>query len=124
MHHIRRSVKGKVAWFLFVIAAFSIAGCASTPDDVAVKSSGWREGWIHAIVAGKDFNKNATGSECVATLSSEQIAANRFAVVRYHVWRKSRPRTVLMPESSDLQVGDKVRINIDDCTASISRLPK
>ncbi len=121
MYWIRRRIySGAVGWFLFAVAASATTGCASGPGGVA---PGWRTGWVNSIAEGKDLIKNTKGSECVAALSPEQIERRRFAVVRYHQGRKSRPRTVLMPDSSYLRIGDKVRINIIDCTAPISRMP-
>lgn len=115
-----RNSNGVVKWLLVVVAASGMAGCATVPSGVA---PGWRTGWVNHIVEEKDLVKNTKGSECVVGLSPEQIARSRFAVVRYNQGRKSRPRTVLMPDSSDLRVGDKVRINIIDCSAPISRIP-
>lgn len=117
---ISRNVAG---WLVLAVAAAGMTGCATAPDGSATETAGWKTGWVNKITEGKDL-KNIQERECVAALPSDQIARSRFAVVWYPKGRGRQPRTVPIPDSSDLKVGDAVRINVLDCAAPISRIPQ
>ena len=112
-----------VAWLALGVAAAGMAGCASGPDGAATEDPGWRIGWVNKITEGKDL-KNIQERECVTSLPPEQIARSRFAVVWYPKGRGRQPRTVPIPDSSDLKVGDVVRINVLDCGKPLVKKPQ
>lgn len=117
---LRFNFRGAMSSFLLPVVLGVLSGCATAGPD----SSGWRTGWVHEIVEGRTVSKTGKGSECVRALSTEQVERSRFAVIRYHQGRKSRPQTVPLSDSSGVLIGDKVRFNIYDCAAPLSRPPK
>lgn len=110
---------GAILRFLFIVVLGALSGCATAGPD----NAGWRTGWVHEIVEGKNVRKTGKGSECVRALPAEQVARSRFAVIWYHQGRKSRPQTVLLSDWSGVLIGDKVRVNIYNCNLPISRIP-
>ena len=119
-----RCATRRLAGLLLVgIVGGGMTGCATAPSGSATETPGQKTGWVNKITEGKDL-KNIQERECVAALPPEQIARSRFAVVWYPKGRGRQPRTVLIPDSANLKVGDAVRINIFDCTAPISRIPQ
>lgn len=110
----RWSSRGVAGLLVLAVAGSGMTGCATAPGGSATEAPGWRPGWVHKIVDGKDL-KNIQERECVAALPPEQIARSRFAVVWYPKGRGRQSRTVPIPDLSDLKIGDAVRINVLDC---------
>ena len=108
---------------LLALCAASTSGC--TTASVAQNSGApiWKTGRVHSIVQGKDLT-NIQDRECVAMLTSIEIERSRFAVVRYSRGRGGQNRTVQIPESSELKVGDCVRVNLTDCEQPLELLPQ
>lgn len=105
-------------WLVLALSGSGIAGCATSPTAQNKDAQNWKAGRVHKIVEGKDL-KDIRERECVVVLPTEEIQRSLFAVVRYSKGRGQQNRTVKIPESSDLKVGDHVRINLSDCTAPI-----
>jgi hypothetical protein len=105
------------------IVAVPLSGCASQSTLAQWEAAGWRTGWVHQIVEGKNL-RNTQELVCVSALSPDRIASSRFAVVWYSYPLGARRRqslTVLVPDLLELKVGDMVQINILDCEKTISR---
>ena len=106
--------------FVLLFIFTGLSACAGLAESLRPDSAGWRIGWVSRIAAGKDLN-NIAIRECVAPLPPEEILRGRFAVINYPEGRARRYRTVSIPDSLTLEVGDAVRINIRDCALPISR---
>lgn len=100
---------------LFVaLGCTGVTGCANSITHQNAMAQHWKTGRVHAIVQGKNL-KNIPERECVAVLTTEEIERSRFAVVRYSRGRGAQNRTVRILDSSDIKVGDCVRIDLSDC---------
>ena len=101
------------------VAVASLSGCASQSRLAAAEAAGWRVGWVHQIVEGRNL-KNPQELACMPALSADRFASSRFAVVGYIVGTRVRGSlTVLIPEALELKVGDEVQVNVRDCELSI-----
>ncbi|MBI3529312.1 MAG: hypothetical protein HY067_15250 [Betaproteobacteria bacterium] len=107
-------------WFVFALSGAGVAGCANSPTAQNTEAQHRKTGWVHNIVEGKDIT-DIHDRECVAALPPEEIKRSRFAVVRYSRGRGYQNRTAQIPDSSDLKIGDLVRINLSDCGQAIVR---
>ena len=110
------------AGLFFALSGASIAGC--TTAFVAQNSGAqkWKTGRVFSIVQGKDLT-DIQDRECVAVLTSIEIEQSRFAVVRYSRGRAKQNRTIQIPESLGIKVGDCVQINLIDCAQPVKLLP-
>ena len=109
-----------------LVLSLSAAGTGGCTTASVAQNSGapiWKIGRVHNIVQGKDLT-NIQDRECVAMLTSIEIERGRFAVVRYSRGRGGQNRTMQIPESSEIKVGDCVRINLSDCAQPPELLPQ
>jgi hypothetical protein len=116
VHHV-------IGILILNVAVVPLLSCASHSKLAQWESAGWRTGWVHQIIEGKDLG-NTQEVACVSALSPERIASGRFAVVWYSHRLGARRRQSLafpVPDLLELKVGDMVQINIFDCEKSISR---
>ena len=110
----------RAACLIFVLSGVGIVACTTFPIAQNMDAQHWKVGTVHKIVDGKDIT-DIRDRECVAALSDDEIKRSRFAVVRYSKGRGYQNRTVQIPDSSNLMIGDLVRINLIDCGQSIIR---
>ena len=105
---------------MFALSGAGVAACTTFPFAQNMDAEHWKAGLVHEIVEGKDIT-DIRDRECVAALSDDEIKRSRFAVVRYSRGRGYQNRTVQIPDSSNLMIGDLVRINLSDCGQSLVR---
>ena len=113
-----------VRLLVLLVAGIGMAGCAGSFAGSATEARGWKTGRVSKIVKGRDL-KHIWNLKCVAPMPSEQVARSRFAVVSYDKGRAGRQlRTVVIPDSPEIKVGDVVRINLRDCAEPVSLVPQ
>lgn len=118
------SVHHLIAVLSVGMTAAQFSGCADLARLEAREQAGWRQGWVYQMVEGRDLRDVRT-SDCASALSSDRVARQRFAIVRYAVSigaRTHQLRTVPVPDSLELKVRDRVEINILDCDVVITRV--
>ncbi len=98
-----------------LMAAFSIAGCASP---VYEEMYDWREGWRKARVERVGRADELGGkhySDCRAWATREQLASAHFAVLSYENMSRPRRRVVPLHVGEAFGPGDLVYMNLRDC---------
>lgn len=99
-----------------MLIASLLAGCTDAVKPVPTD----RLGWVKAIVEGATITAPAS-HPCVALLAAEAVAAQRWVVVGLPDGRYRQLRTVPLPEGGSLSPGDRVRINLTDCSVPLQR---
>ena len=104
------------------ISGSLLCGCA----DVVFENqfswyAGWREGTVDQVGEGQEFVRKLT-EECKSIIAASP-ASYRFATIRYSVVNRPRRWTALVSKDSSLQVGDRVYVNVRDCTAQVVPAP-
>lgn len=96
------------------LCATGVTGCANPTNGQNTHEPHWKAGRIHRVIRGGDLT-NISERECVAVLTTEEIERSRFVVVRYSKGRGTQSQTRQISDSSELKVGECVRINLSDC---------
>lgn len=93
-----------------------LAGCSGAVKHAPTD----RLGWVKAIIEGTEITDPAA-HPCVAPLATEAMAARRWVVVGLPDGRYRQLRTVPLPEGVPLVPGDRVRIDLTDCSVPLRR---
>ena len=113
-------IQQHIAYLMIALITVGMVACGTSPSAQNIDAQHWKKGVVHKLVKGSDIT-DIRDRECVAVLSDEEIRRSRFAVVRYSKGRGYQNRTVQIPDSSNLMIGDLVRINLSDCGQAILR---
>lgn len=97
--------------------AFAIAGGASASGPTTTE----RRGWVKKTVNGAQI-QNPGERECVAPLPPDAIAAHRWVVVMIPKGRLQRFRTVMLPEGANFAPGDRVVVDVANCSVPLRHL--
>lgn len=112
-------MKRSIAVGLVLMAMGVLTGCATSivHEGKYAQSDGWREGTVVEIGPAKDLQRPAF-YDCRDQVSEKE---NDVSYVTIAFLRNGHPyaRTAKLPTESKLRVGDKVYVNIKDCTAPI-----
>lgn len=105
----------RIRLLVATFASFSLAACASTLYEGRLAwGDGWRQARVTAIGEGANF-KNKVAKNCTLPLPSDQ----RYVTVRLGLSGRGLWRTVPIPTESSWGEGDRVYINVLDCSASL-----
>lgn len=95
-----------------------VSGCATVYEDRLEWSKGWRDGEVAQVGFAGEFQRPSF-YECVRKASPEQLASQRFALVEYREMGRRKRRAVPLDPSRIPVPGEKVYVNIADCSASL-----
>ena len=94
-----------------------LAGC-TTIEARYPMNEGWRVGWVSVIQTAKETPDDLRSNRCVAALSDD----THVATVAYPHLRGMRYQAFQIPTKLAVRTGDKVVINIDDCSKPMASL--
>jgi hypothetical protein len=109
---------------LIALAGF-LCSCATASRICAQERAGWRVGRVTAIVdaaVDPDAVRVLPASGCVSPTGG---TGSRIALVAYSSGaRMRRTWTATVPDSLELGVGDRVRLNVSDCSTPLAKLDR
>lgn len=112
-----KRVIGLTASFL---ALGTLWGCTTVYEGRYDWQDGWREARV-LQVAGADEIKYQRFSDCRPSVSSEELASSRFAVLLYEHMGHARHRVVPLPTGDPLKKDDLVYMNLRSCYTPLAR---
>ena len=112
-----------VAGFLFASSLISTYGCMVRPGEIVEYRSGWRTVRVERIIDSEQLTARQKASECVANAGLEEAVHTRFAVVSYVQGRLKLTRVLPVSETAPWNIGDHLRVNVQDCNAPITVAP-
>lgn len=112
-------MKTSTAAFIFTAVA-GLAGCATNfaYEGKYARADGWREGTVLQIAPAGAIPR---GSFRDCRTGADAASETPFVVVSFYRNSRYYTRITKLPVDAQLEVGDKVYVNIDDCTASLPR---
>lgn len=117
MRTMRTSSWRGAALTLMVVPA--LQGCASLAEERARFVQGWRPGRIVQIDTGTAVRAHSW-KDCRSEVSPQTAATSRYAVVRYsEAPSRYAYRVAPLPHDGTFGIGDRVQVNIDDCSAAL-----
>lgn len=105
-----------------VLAAFAgLAGCASNVayEGKYARDDGWREGTVRQIAPAGSITRDSF-RDCRKEAANVD-ADTPYVVVSFRRHGRYYSRIARLPADGQLQVGDKVYVNIDDCGAPMPK---
>ena len=102
-------------------ALVALAGCASPPyQGKYAWSEGWRKAEVVAVQTVADMERPRFYT-CVRSMSAEQLATTKFALVKYQEMSRTQRHAVPLSIGDALAPGDGVYIQANDCHTPVVR---
>jgi len=105
-------------WLLTAVL-FLLQACAAGSDPYRFED-GWRIATISEVGNGSTLSRPGTPSNDCRRTAAAGLASHAYAEVLFHDFRHVRTRIVLLPEHGDFREGERVYVNIRDCTVPIA----
>ena len=98
------------------LAMTSLSGCAEFLTAREQRAQGWREAGVVQIDTGASIARTSD-RDCRKAVAIDEAAKGRYAVYQYKGVSNSRwYRIAPLPDNVPLEVGDLVRVNIENCS--------
>ena len=105
-----------------VLAMVSLSGCAAFLAAREQLAQGWRDARVVQVGSGASITRESD-SDCRKAVSADEAAKGRYAVYLYKGLSNSHwHRIAPLRDEVQLQVGDLVRVNIQNC--SLAPIPR
>lgn len=79
---------------------------------------GWRDGVVVRLGTTEQIGKQKY-SDCRESLTTEQLASGRFALISFSHLGRSHLHVALVREKNSLQAGDRLHVNVSKCNEPI-----
>ncbi|MYM32391.1 hypothetical protein GTP58_29070 [Duganella sp. CY15W] len=96
-----------------MLMAWMLSGCAAVYDSVYNYEEGWRDAVVESI------SPDATQLAQASVDCRRIVPQGRYVYVRYESALRPRHAVVAVPENVEIQVSQRVYINIRDCSQVI-----
>ena len=101
----------------------AMTGCVSRGVSAAESSKGWRLGWVDKIVSPDALDPNEVSQLHCPTLGvSDDRNMQAYALIAYTHFRSVKYVLYPVPSTLSLVAGERVRINLLDCTQPLTPL--
>gem|GEM_PF-1495204 len=103
-----------------VLMLGALQGCTTVYEGRYDWQDGWREAQVLQVASAYGI-KHERFSDCRATVSPEERASSRFAVLLYMHMARSRHRVVPLPTGDTFAKGEFVYMNLRSCHTPLVR---